>query len=172
MNQEFPRNESKYLKADMFQDQEVPLTYKGWDKKANEDRTIKGQLKSWKESIKYCLRYTYPELAIDPTTGEKRLNKDGKPFQNKYWDPKFAQGYSIQYHFDEGQLESGSLPLFEAFCMVRPAPGDLLIIGKTGKDKETKWKVKRVSKNGIQASINERNQELPEIQLEEETTPF
>jgi len=163
MQSDFPKTENKYIRTEVFQDQEVPLTFIGWDKKANEDRTIKGQTKSWKDNLKYCLRYSYPEFAIDPTTGEKRLDKNDKPFKNKYWDPNHPKGYSIVYFFEEGQLESGSLPLFEAFCMVRPSKGDQLVIGKTGKDKETKWKVKKVSKEHKQASLGD----LPEIQLED-----
>lgn len=166
METDFPKSDNKFIKADMFQDQELPLTYKGWEKHGNEDRTFKGKTRSWKENLKFQLRYSYPEYAIDEA-GEKRTGKDGKPFTNRFYDPKFPKGYTIRYFFEEGQFESGSLPLWNAFCMVRPKVGDLLVIGKTGKDKETKWKVKATSKSQIQASINERNSgELPDIQLE------
>lgn len=171
MNNEFPKSTDKYLKAEMFQDQEIPLTYLGWEKKGNEDRTIKGVTKSWKENVKYCLRYSYPEYAMDMTTGEKMLGSDGQPFINRNYDPAFPKGYTVVYHFEEGQLESGSLPLFKAFCMVRPKSGDQLVIGKTGKDKETKWKVKKSDKNSISSSQKE---ELDTIQLDDlgEATPF
>lgn len=161
MNTSFPKSENKYLKAENFQDQEIPLTFKGWEKKANADREFKGKTQSWKQSLKYQLRYSYPEFAIDEA-GEKILGKDGKPFQNKNYDPKYPQGYSIVYHFDEGQLESGSLPLWNAFCLVQPEKGDKLTIGKTGKDKETKWKVRRISNGHLAES-----RELPDIQLDD-----
>lgn len=175
MNTSFPKSENKYLKAENFQDQEIPLTFKGWEKKANADREFKGKTQSWKQSLKYQLRYSYPEFAIDEA-GEKILGKDNKPFQNKNYDPKFPQGYSIVYHFDEGQLDSGSLPLWNAFCLIQPEKGDKLVIGKTGKDKETKWKVRRVS-SGHTAKTGE----IDTIQLddigdlpggEEESVPF
>lgn len=167
MNTDFPKQDTKFLKADMFQDSETTLTFKGWEKHANEDRTVKGQVRSWKESLKYCLRYSYPEFAMDEA-GEQRVGKDGKPFRNRNYDPKFPKGYTIKYFFEEGEFDSGSLPLWNAFCVVNPKPGEMLVVGKTGKDKETKWSVRRVSKR--QASFSD--QELPEIQLNEEEVPF
>lgn len=167
MNESFPKSESKFLRTDIFQDNEVPLTFLGWDKEANKDVEIKGSLVGWKQRLKYCLRYSYPEFAIDEA-GEKRLSKDGKPFVNKNWDSKFPQGYFINYFFEEGQLTTGSLPLWEAFCMLRPRKGDRLLISKTGKDKETKWRIVKSSCNIASAS------DLPEIQLEEDhdQSPF
>lgn len=169
MNTDFPKSDSKYLKPSMFQDQEIPLTYLGWEKKANEDREVKGQVKSWKQNLKYCLRYSYPEFAIDEA-GEKIIGKDGEPFKNKYYDPKYPHGYTILYHFEEGQLETGSLPLFEAFCLVRPTPKDTIVIGRTGVDKDTKWKVRKIGKDQVTAKTGE----LPEIQIgtSDEEAPF
>ena len=167
MNQEFPMSTNRFLKASMFQDQEIPLTYLGWDKKGNEDREIKGQKVDWKKSLKYQLRYSYPEFAVDEA-GERIVGKDGQPFQNKNWDADFPHGYSIVYHFEEGQLESGSLPLFGAFCLVRPKTGDFITISRTGVDKDTKWRVKKVKKEEIHASMNQQNSELPDIQIDEE----
>ncbi len=172
MNQDFPKSNSTFLKTSMFQDQEVPLTFLGWDKKANEDREVKGQKQSWKESLKYCLRYSYPEMAKDEA-GELRLDKNGKPFKNSNYDPNYPHGYTIVYHFQEGDLETGSLPLFQAFCGVRPSPGELVLILKTGTDKETKWRVKRAS--GAFVPQQHPKDELPEIQLDEpeqESVPF
>lgn len=141
------------MKASMFQDQEIPLTFKGWEKKGNEDvpaRNGKAPI-SWKQRLKYQLRYSYPEWALDEA-GEQKLNKNGEPFRNKYFDKNHPRGYSVLYHFEEGQLESGSLPLFECFCLVRPAPGDLITIKRVGIDKETKWTVKKVKAGEIHAS--------------------
>ena len=161
----FPKANTSFLKASDFQDQEIPLTFKGWEKKANTDREVNGKVvATWKQNLKYMLKYTYPQFAIDEA-GEQRIGKDGKPFQNSNYDPKFPQGYTIVYHFEEGQLESGSLPLWNAFCHVSPEPGDQLVIGKTGLEKETKWKVRRaLNKSAVQG-------ELPSIQLDEKT-PF
>ena len=155
MQTEFPKSENKFIKATIFQDQDIPLTFRGWEKKGNEDREYKGQVKSWKQNLKYCLRYSYPEFAIDEA-GEKILGKDGKPFQNRNYDSNFPHGYTILYHFEEGQLDSGSLPLFNAFCLVRPNAGDLLMISRTGIDKETKWKVRKA--NHASASVSENQQ--------------
>jgi len=163
MYTDFPTNNSKFLKTDNFQDREVLLTYRGWKKKANEDDPVdKKNRKTWKEKLKYILRYSYPEWAIDTTTGEKMLGKDGQPFQNRYYDPMFPQGYSIIYVFDEGELETGSKPLFEAFCAARPKPGERLLIHKTGKDKETVWTVSRPG-----ALKNVHPQELPEVNIDD-----
>ena len=160
MNTAFPQSNNKYLKAESFQDREVTLTYKGWEKKANEDDDpTKKNAKTWKQKIKYQLRYSWPEWAIDET-GEKMLGSDGQPFRNRYWDPKHPHGYSIIYYFEEGQLESGSKPLFESFCMVGPKPGEKLTIKRTGIDKETKWFVRRYG-----ALTNVHPQEVPEIQV-------
>ena len=171
MQHEFPASTNQYLKTAMFQDTEVPLTFLGWDKKANEDREVKGQTKSWKESLKYCLRYSYPEMARDEV-GELRVDKNGKNFKNSNYDPNYPHGYTIVYHFQEGDLETGSLPLFNAFCSVRPAPGEIVLIYKTGIDKETKWRVRRAS-GDLQRHPKD---ELPSIQLEaegeEESVPF
>ena len=168
MNQDFPKSDNKFLKATDFQDQELPLTFKGWDKKANEDREIKGQTKTWKQNLKYQLRYSYPQFAVDEA-GEQLVGKDGKPFQNKNYDPKFPQGYSILYYFEEGQLESGSLPLWNAFCLVQPKSGDKITIGRTGTDKETKWKVKKLGSGHTQAQAQDRD--FPD-ELPGEESPF
>lgn len=157
MNREFPKSDNKFIKSSIFQDQEIPLTFKGWEKKGNEDREFKGQVKSWKQNLKYCLRYSYPEFAVDEA-GEKIL-KDGKPVKNRNFDPEFPHGYTIIYYFEEGQLESGSLPLFQAFCLVRPKAGELITISRTGIDKETKWKVRKAIKEQISASTGE----LPDL---------
>lgn len=171
MNNSFPKSENKFIKATMFQDQEVYLTFKGWDRKGNEDVEAKGgrPAKSWKNNLKFQLRYSYPEFAIDEA-GEKKLNEKGQPFKNKYWKPEYPHGYSIIYFFEEGQLESGSLPLFEEFCVCQPCPGEKVTIKRTGIDKETKWKVRRVVKD----QIFQGTQQLPDIQLEDysEEAPF
>lgn len=143
--EEFPNIERKFINASDFQDNEKHLVWKGYTKKANEDFTRKdGSVIPWKQRVKYMLRYSYPEMACDEF-GEKRLTKEGKEFTNKYWDKRFPQGYSIVYDFEEGSLESGSLPLFESIAMLRPKPGEILSLFKTGLGKETKWKVKKVN---------------------------
>lgn len=140
---EFPKVQSKYLQAKDFQDREVMLTFKGWKKKANEDDApTKKNAQTWKAKLKYQLRYTYPEWAMDEA-GDKRLDGQGNPFKNSNYDPAFPQGYSIVYMFDEGELECGALPLFKQFCYAKPKPGESLILTRTGKDKETVWFVKR-----------------------------
>lgn len=166
MNTEFPKQKNTYLKAENFQDQQLTLTYLGWEKKHNEDRPAKGSYPatSWKQNIKFCLRYSYPEFAIDTVSGEKMMGKDGKPWRNRNYDPAYPQGYTVVYKFEEGELDSGSLPLFKAFCMVQPKPGDRLVIGKTGRDKETLWKVKKINKDHHVSAVSD--QELPEIQTE------
>lgn len=172
METNFPKSNSTFLKTSMFQDQEVPMTFIGWDKKANEDREVKGKTVSWKESLKYCLRYSYPEMAKDEA-GELRLNKEGQPFKNSNYDPNYPHGYTIIYHFSEGDLETGSLPLFQAFCGVRPSKGDIVLIYKTGLDKETKWRVKRASTDFVPQQ--HPKDDLPVIQVEtgtEEDVPF
>lgn len=162
MNIEFPKQSNSYLSAKSFQDQLLTLTWKGWEKKANEDRPAKGKMpaSTWKQNLKYVLRYSYPEFALDEA-GEKRVNADGQPFRNSNYDPDYPQGYTVVYHFEEGVFESGSLPLFKAFCMVRPAVGDVLVIGKTGLDKETKWQVKKVTKD--HSHVVRTDQDVPEI---------
>lgn len=140
---EFPKTTDSYLKASNFQDQEIPLTYLGWEKKGNCDTTLKGQAVSWKGRLKFMLRYSYPEFAKDEA-GET-IEKNGVPLKNKHYDPNYPQGYTIVYHFEEGGLESGSLPLFNCFCFVRPSKGDFILLGKTGKDKETVWTLKKAN---------------------------
>lgn len=164
MNTEFPKSENQFIKSEIFQDSVVPFVFKGWEKKHNEDR----KNSTWKQNLKFVLRYSYPQFALDEV-GEK-IMKDGQPMPNSNYDPKYPQGYTIVYFFEEGRFESGSLPLWKAFCMVRPKAGDTLLIGKTGKNKETKWKVKKSMVFSATAG------ELPEIQLleehAEEETPF
>lgn len=146
MNTEFPKSNSTFLNAKDFQDNEKIVTYKGWERKANEDRPAKGKLpaSTWQQNLKYCLKYTYPELAIDPMTGEQRFDKNGQPFKNSNYLPQYPHGYTIVYHFEEGVFESGSAPLYKAFTQLQPKPGETLVISKTGLKENTKWTVKRV----------------------------
>lgn len=162
MNSEFPKLSNSFLNAKSFQDQKLTLTFKGWDRKANEDRPARGKLpaSTWKNNLKYVLRYSYPQHQLDEA-GEKILDAAGNARTNSNYDPKFPQGYFVVYHFEEGVFESGSLPLFKAFCMVRPKEGDILVIGKTGKDKETKWEVKKVQRDQVHAVRSD--QDVPEI---------
>ena len=162
----FPKSDNKYIKGSDFQDNETTLTFLSWEKKGNVDREGKNGKPgtTWKQNLKYQLRYSYPKFAVDEA-GEKIIGTDDKPFINKNYDENYPNGYSIIYHFEEGQLETGSLPLFEEFAAVRPKPGDKLSIVRIGKEKETKWRI------GI---VGYDRNELPEIQLEEsaEETPF
>lgn len=144
LNTDFPKSSNNYLKAEQFQDQEIPVTYLGWKKKSNVDYMKDGALvKSWKQKIKYCLRYSYPEFAIDEA-GEQIL-KDGSPVRNKNYDPNFPHGYTVVYVFDEGTLESGSLPLFNGFCFIRPQKGDKILLKRTGSAMETEWSIKKIT---------------------------
>lgn len=160
LNTSFPQNNNKFLKASDFQDRPTTLTYKGWKKKANDDDPLdKPKRKTWIEKLDYMLRYSYPEWAIDTRTGEKRLS-NGKPFKNANWDPEYPKGYSVVYVFEQGELESGSLPLFAAFCSVAPQPGEKLTILRTGKDKETVWSVTK-------ANGSVHKEDLPSIDFDD-----
>lgn len=161
LQQDFPKRENQFLKASAFQDSDIPLTFIGWKKKANEDIETKSGKVEWKKRLKYMLRYSYPEYALDEA-GEKQLDKDGHPKKNGNYDPAYPKGYSIVYAFEEGVLESGSLPLFNAFCMVRPKKGDVITIRREGIDKDTKWFVKK-SASVVHAQTKEK-----EIQVDSE----
>lgn len=167
MNTEFPQEQKKFLRSEDFQDQKRTLTFRGWEKVANEDRPANGRFpgSTWQQSLKYCLRYTYPEFAMDAMTGTQRLGADGKPWKNRYYDENYPHGYLIKYVFDEGVLESGSLPLWKAFCLVSPAPGDRVVIGKTGKDKETVWEVKRSASGSSVAATSDAD--VPAINFDD-----
>jgi len=158
----FPDVKSNYLRAEDFQDNPMAVTFVGWEKIGNEDDPVdskKKQKLSWKQKLKFCLRYSYPQYATDEA-GEQILDDNGEPFVNAYWDARFQKGYTIKYIFDEGSLETGSLPLFKGFCRIKPKIGDHLIIVRTGKDKETKWSVKR------------KLEETPDLNRPDEETPF
>lgn len=167
MNSEFPENNSKkYLNSKDFQDQKRNLTFIGWEKKANEDRPARGNAPAttWKQTLKYCLRYSYPQWATDEA-GLQRLDKSGQPFENSNYDPRYPQGYTIVYNFEEGSFDSGSLPLWKAFCSVKAKSGNRLVIGKTGKDKETVWTVKKLTSEGSLSQAS--NEEVPSIDRDE-----
>lgn len=142
----FPKSSDEYLRAKDFHDNQTVLTFLDWDRKANEDDPAEAKNKrSWKDKLKYCLPYTYPQMAMDPVTGEKRIGKDGRPFQNKYWEADFPHGWTPVYKFEEGILETGSLPLWRAFCRLNPAPYQKIEICRTGQDqKKMSWSVRRV----------------------------
>ena len=171
-NTEFPASTSMFLKASSFQDQEIPLTYKGWKEKANEDLAKKdGQVIPWKSRVKYCLRYSYPEFAIDEF-GEKRTDESGNVMKNKNYDSQYPQGYSIVLMFDEGELETGSLPLWNAFCLIKPKVGELLSISRTGQSRETKWDVKRLAYPKTTQKDNGIVIEDHELKPDEDVVPF
>lgn len=168
MQEDFPAPTSNYLKALMFQDNETILTYLGWERKANEDRVKDGKvIKTWKDCLDYCLKYSYPEIARDKA-GDQIMGDDGQPMKNRNWNPNYPHGYSIVYHFEEGQLESGSAPLFNAFCFVKPKKGEKLSLLRTGEKTETAWSVKRVA--------DAHKDDVPEINVDEHgadlDTPF
>jgi len=165
MNTEFPKSNSTFIKAMDFQDNEKIVTYKGWERKANEDRPARGKLpaSSWQQNLKFCLKYTYPEMAIDPMTGQHRFNKNGQPFKNANYLPEYPNGYTIVYHFEEGQFESGSAPLYKAFIALQPKPGETLVISKTGLNENTKWTVRRVK--------SVFPQDVPEIDSDKFSSP-
>jgi hypothetical protein len=146
MNHAFPESTSaSYIKASDFQDREVSVIYEGWDYKANEDRIKDGKVvKSWKDCLDYILKYSYPKLATDKA-GEPILGEDGKQLDNRNYKAEYPHGYSIVYHFDKGDLESGSSPLFNAFKRLQPKVGESLTIKRTGQLLETKWSVCRTA---------------------------
>lgn len=177
MFESFPKSKTEFLKAEEFQDNEKLVTYLGWEKKANEDKEAKGKFpgSKWASTLKYCLKYTYPEFATDPMTGEKRLDKNGEPFRNMNYDPLYPHGYSVIYHFEEGVFESGSSPLFKAFTARQPKPGDKLLISRTGAKEETKWFVKKASsvfkEEFPSRDVNDFPKEKNELEPDEEV-PF
>jgi len=149
METNFPDDFGKFIKPSDFQDAEIKLVFLGWEKKANEDDSFdRKNAKTWKQKLLYQLRFSYPEYAVD-ATGEKILGNDGEPFINHYWDSNYSKGYTILYHFEQGQLESGSLPLFRAFCRVKPTPGEEIIISRSGKQQETKWTIRRLKSSVV-----------------------
>ena len=172
MSTPFPQSKSKYLKGVDFQDREITLTFKDWKRKANEDeKDASGKLiKSWKDKIKYTLRYSFPEWAMDTVTGEKRIGRDGHPYRNRYWDAQFPYGYTIVYSFVEGELESGSLPLFDSFCRLQPKAGEKLVIKRTGVDKETKWFVTKLNGSVHPSDVPEIN--VNDLNPDDENIPF
>lgn len=145
MNTSFPESTASYIKASDFQDREVSVIYQGWDYKPNEDRLKDGKvIKSWKDTLDYVLKGSYPEHRRDKA-GEVVLDESGKPETNWNWKPEYPHGYSIVYHFDKGDLESGSSPLFNAFRRLQPKVGESLTIMRTGQLLETKWTVYRTA---------------------------
>jgi len=157
---QFPQPEAgQFLKAADFQDNEKTLTYRGWERKANVDRVKDGQVvKTWKDCLDYCLKYSYPEIARDKA-GDTIPDDNGQPMKNRNYLPEYPQGYSIVYHFEEGQLESGSSPLFNAFKRVQPKVGEKLCIMRTGETTETKWFVCRAE--------DRQKKEVPEQDMDE-----
>jgi hypothetical protein len=181
MQTEFPKSDKNYLNAKDFQDNEKIVTYRGWERKANEDRPAKGKMaaSTWQQNLKYCLKYTYPEMAIDPMTAQQRLDSKGQPFKNSNYLPEYPHGYTIVYHFDEGLFESGSSPFYEKFKSLQPKPGETLVISKTGLKENTKWAVNRV-KNAFPQDVPDldadRDFSSPEFNAdpnpEDEPLPF
>ena len=139
LNADFPQsaNTKKYFKAEDFQDKEVTLNYLGWKKKPNEDT----KTMSWKDRLKYVMRYSYPQFALDEA-GEKKLNEDGTPWQNGNWDPLYPKCWFVVYVFEEGEFDNGIFPLWKLFRKMNPKPGDQVTIGKTGTMKDTVWTMK------------------------------
>lgn len=169
METQFPKAEfGNFLTPKDFQDNEITLTFRGWERKANADRMKDGKLvKSWKDCLDFCLKYSFPEWAKDKA-GEPILNDDGQPVRNRNWMPEYPQGYSIVYHFDEGTLESGSSPLFNAFKRVQPKVGEKLVLMRTGEKTETVWHLCRASER--------KKNDVPELDVDEfgatTTLPF
>jgi len=143
MEEKFP-NRSKFFKNADFQDKPITLTYLGYEKIANEDDPpTKKNAKSWADKLKYMLPYSYPEWATD-SQGNKIKNASGEAFKNRYYDERFPKGFYISYVFAEGKLDSGSRPLYEAFCVLQPTKGDRVMIERTGQGPDTRWSVDRV----------------------------
>lgn len=172
MQNEFPKQPDNFLKVSDFQDNEKLLTFKGWDYNPNTDYVVDGVVKqSWKDRIKYCLAYSYPEKAIDKTTGEPILDKKGNQMINSNYKKEYPHGYSISYYFEEGTLNSGSYPLWRAFCSLRPKQGDVIRIMKTGEGKETEWKVKKLIKaEDVEIQVDLKPDPLDSVH--DERTPF
>lgn len=168
MRTDFPKSNGDFIKASLFQDNKVPVVFKGYDYVANEDRVKDGKVvQSWKEGLKYVLGYSYPEFQFDKTTGEPVIDeKTGKQKRNGNYDPKFPKGYSIKYFFDIGDFTSGSLRLWSEFKSKQPKPGEHLLIWKEGEGFDTEWHVERAGKMD--------KEDLPTINIDEpsEETPF
>jgi len=140
METQFPKPKNRFFRGKDFQDTTVQVTFKGWERVANQDDPPATQnLRTWKQKLKYQLAYSYPEWAIDTQTGEKQKGRDGKPYQNRNWDERYPYGYTIRYYFEEGQFESGSKPFYDQMCLLQPKVGDQLNIRRTGEGKETIW---------------------------------
>lgn len=140
MNTEFPQGKAgnKFIKADAFQDRPLTLTYQGWEKKGNNGE-------DWKDKLDFNLKYSYPQFALDKA-GQQQIGRDGKPMENSNYDPDFPHGYSVNYIFNEGTINSGSLPLFREFCRVNPKPGDSLSLLRTGQGVKTTYSISKVEK--------------------------
>lgn len=169
---QLPKLKTQYLRAEDFQCNETILTYLDFDQKGNFDVVDEsGAIKrKAKDVVKFQLSRSYPEWAIDKDSGEKRLDKNGNPFRNQYWDAKFPMGWTPLYKFEEGDLECSSKPFYELMMRLQPSEGDRISILRTGKDKETKWFVKRVGKAVSMAN------DVPELDVDEfgatTTLPF
>lgn len=140
---EFPHATDRFLKPSDFQDRRIALTYKGWQRKHNEDDPPERKNgRKWQDKVQYTLSHSYPEWAFNIKSGE-RIMENGKPVRNRNWLKEYPQGYSIVYLFEEGKLECGSMPLYLEFGLVRPLVGEKLYIKRTGKTTETKWSINK-----------------------------
>lgn len=152
MQDQFPQIKNRYLKTSSFQDTKITLTYKGWEYVANEDDPSDSPKKvkqTWKEKTKYCLSYSWPEFQVDRDTLEFVMDDQGQKLRNSNYKPEYPHGYSIRYYFNEGELESGSYPLFRGFCQLQPKVGEKVVIGKTGEKTETVWTINRLGQENV-----------------------
>lgn len=175
INQEFPESTDLFLKAVDFQDNEQEVVFQGWKKKSNEDdSSTRKNPRTWKEKLDFTLSYSYPEKAKDKAGDPVLDNETGQPITNKYWDAEHPHGYSVVYIFDNGELESGSKPLFETFCRLRPKKGETISILRTGTGLETAWTIKRVKPGipDIQVDAPQTNDPLDSVDLKQTDVPF
>lgn len=168
----FPEARNRYLRAKDFQDTKIKLVYKGWEYVANEDDPIDSKKKhkqTWKEKLPFVMSYSYPEFQIDRNTLEFILDDRGQKMRNSNYKSEYPHGYTIRYHFNEGELDAGSYPLFRGFCQLQPKPGEKVIIGRTGTLTETKWTVCREGEEGIPMTGESQPDYKPE---ETDSIPF
>jgi len=168
MRYDFPEVKNKFFKTKDFANTKITLTYKGWDYVPNEDEPKRNL--TWKDKLDWQLTYSFPEYVLDKHTGERVLSEDDTPWKNKNYKPEYPRGYAIKYLFNEGELTSGSWPLFRGFCTLRPKVGEKIVIGKVGEKMETVWTVCHPGEEGLPMT----GEQLPDYKegKPDESLPF
>lgn len=134
-----------YLKNEHFQDNPTVLCFKKWEYVENVDDPADSPKKvklTAKQKRKYVVGKSHRKFLIDDD-GQPILDSNGDKIDNQWYIEKYPEGYTIKYTFEEGTLETGSTPLWKAFCTLKPKTGDMLEIVRTGEGTNTKWSVKK-----------------------------